>query len=139
MSIYRLKGTAGQVINQTWSLDEKALIGSDPICAIHVESESIAPQHAELEVGQGSIRIRSLSGDAAVFLNGAETSDASLFSGDEIRIGTCRWLVQAPGLRPEKVLTEQAVRRRVNLAPWLIAGGLSALGLLAWWLGYLPF
>lgn len=139
MSIYRLKGTAGQVTNQVWPLEQKVVIGSDPQCEIHIESESIAPRHAELEVGDGSIGIRSLADDAELFLNGAEITTASLGSGDEIRIGTCRWLVQAPGLRPQKVLTEEAVRRRVNLMPWLIAGGLSALGLLAWWLGYLPF
>ncbi|HKJ18906.1 MAG TPA: FHA domain-containing protein [Xanthomonadales bacterium] len=139
MSVYRLKGTAGQVTNKAWPLEQKVVIGSDTGCDIHVESESIAPRHAELEVGEGSISIRALADDAALFLNGAEIRTASLGSGDEIRIGTCRWLLQAPGLRPQKVLTEEAVRRRVNLMPWLIAGGLSALGLLAWWLGYLPF
>jgi hypothetical protein len=139
MTKYRLKGTAGQVTNQTWPLEGKILIGSDPQCAIHVESEATAPQHAEIEVGENRISLRLLGDGGGLFLNGEKIEEASLSSGDEIRIGGCRWLLQAPGLRPERVLTDEAVRRRVNLIPWVIAGGLSALGLLAWWLGYLPF
>jgi hypothetical protein len=66
-----------------------------------------------------------------------------LNSGDEIRLGACRWVLQAPGLRPEKVLTEQAVKQRSRLMPWLLVGALLAAAAvaatLAWQRGLLPF
>jgi hypothetical protein len=139
MSLFRLKGASGPVINRTWELEERAVIGRSPNCAIHIESEAVASRHAELEVANGRVTLRLLERGGELFLNGAAVTESSLASGDEIRIGSCRWLMQAPGLKPEKILTEAAVRRRIRLLPWLIAGGLSALGLLAWWLGFLPF
>ena len=139
MSTFRLKGTSGRVINQGWPLEGKVVIGSAEDCEIRVHSESVAPRHAALEVKGGQVTLRLLAEDGELHLNGEPVEQAPLVSGDEIRIGDCRWLLQAPGLKPERVLTETAVRRRVRLLPWVIAGGLSALALLAWRLGYLPF
>ena len=115
------------------------LIGSDFECTIRVDNEAIAPRHAQLEVSEDSIKLRRLTDSGTLFVNGKAIEESELSSGDEIRIGGCRWLLQAPGLRPVKVLTEEAVRRRVRLLPWLIAGGLMAMGLLAWKMGFLPF
>lgn len=139
MSLFRLKGTSGPVINESWELGERAVIGSDEECDVRVESETVAPRHAELEVQGGQVMLRLLEDGGELHLNGQAVMETPLVSGDEIRIGPCRWLLQAPGLKPERVLTEQAVRHRVRLIPWLIVGGLSALALLAWRLGYLPF
>jgi pSer/pThr/pTyr-binding forkhead associated (FHA) protein len=138
MSTFQLKGTSGRVINQSWPLEESAVIGSSEACEIQVDSDTVAPRHAALEVAVGQVNLRLLAGGGELFLNGEAVEQAALFSGDEIRIGSSRWLLQAPGLRPERVLTEKAVRRRVRLLPWLIAGGVSALVLLAWRLGYIP-
>jgi hypothetical protein len=139
MSHYRLKGTSGAVINQAWSLEDRAVIGSAEGCAVRVESDTVAPRHAEVRASNGRLVLSRLGDDAELYVNGEAVTEAELASGDEIRIGNCRWLLQAPGLKPEKVLTEAAVRRRVRLLPWVIAGGLSALALLAWRLGWLPF
>ncbi len=139
MIFYRLKGTSGAVANEAWDLQQQTVIGSAPDCAIVLQGESVAPRHAELEVEDGTIALRLLEEGAELFVNGKAVTEAVLFSGDEIRIANCRWLVQAPGMKPERVLTEAAVRRRVRMLPWLIAGGLSALALLAWRLGWLPF
>ena len=139
MAIYRLKGTSGAVANQAWSLEDKAVIGSAPDCAVQVDGDVVAPQHAELTVGDRTISLRVLETGAEVHVNGVSVVTGELASGDEIRIGNCRWLLQAPGLKPERVLTEEAVRRRPSLVPWLIAGVLATLAVLAWWLGLMPF
>lgn len=139
MTLYRLKGTSGQVVNQAWNLEEETVIGSDASCDVRVDGETIAPRHAELAIGDSVIHLRLLEDGAQLSVNGENVTEAALVSGDEIRIGTCRWLLQAPGLKPQKVLTETAVRRRRPMWPWWLAGGLSALALLAWRLGYLPF
>lgn len=139
MAVYRLKGTAGLVTNKSWSLEGEVVIGSDPEAPIHVDAESTAPRHAVLMVAEDQISLKLLAKDGELFLNGAEVEEAMLNSGDEIRVGGCRWMLQAPGLRPQKVLTDEAVRQRTNWIPWVIAGGLTGLGALAWWFGYLPF
>ena len=72
-----------------------------------------------------------------VRVNGEAVREASLSSGDEIQIGVCRWLLQAPGLKPQRVLTEVAVRPQRALWPWLLviaAGGLAAV---AWQYGWI--
>ena len=58
MSKFRLKGTAGPVSNETWTLDQRMLIGSDFECTIRVDNEAIAPRHAQLEVSEDSIKQR---------------------------------------------------------------------------------
>ena len=60
-------------------------------------------------------------------------------SGDEIRIANCRFVLQAPGLRPDKVLTAEATRPRRAYLPWLIVGGLLAAAAAAWYSGLLSF
>lgn len=139
MSPYRLKGTSGAVANQAWDLEQRLVIGTASGCDIQVPGEAVAPRHAVLEVDDGQIRLRLVEDGAELYLNGAPVREAALSGGDEIRIGNCRWLMQASGLKPEKVLTEDAVRRRVSPLPWLIVAGLLVLALAAWRLGYLTF
>jgi predicted component of type VI protein secretion system len=139
MNIYRLKGTSGSVINQSWTLAERNVVGSGSECEIRIESDAFASAHAVVEIRDGRIIVRRLEDGGEVLVNGESIHEKGLDSGDEIRIGNCRWMLQAPGLKPEKVLTEEAVRRRSSFLPWMIVGILSALALLAWKLGYLPF
>ena len=138
-AVYRLKGTAGTVTNQAWPLEGQVVIGSDAGALIQASGDAIAPRHAELTVTDGEIRLALLESGAELFLNGKPVEESLLASGDEIRIGGCRWMLQAPGLRPQKVLTEDAVKQRFNWVPWLVAAGLVGLGALAWWQEYLPF
>ena len=70
-------------------------------------------------------------------LNGERVIESQLGSGDEIRIGTCRMLLQAPGLRPERILTAEVVKKttrrwpRVLLWTSLLAGA-TAVAVLKW-------
>lgn len=140
MSNYRLKGASGPVINQAFPLGADNVIGRADDCDLRLDADGVAPRHAEIrEVDGGGLVLRNLATDAETLLNGEAVDRASLTSGDEIRIANCRWVLQAPGLRPEKVLTEDAVRQRRSLVPWLIVGGLIAAGTVAWYRGMLPF
>lgn len=139
MSTYRLKGASGAVINQAFTLSAKTSIGSGPDCDLRVESEGIAPRHAEIIEENGALLLKNLDSSAKTLLNGEAVSEVLLSSGDEIRIANCRWVLQAPGLRPERVLTGQAVQAKRSYLPWLIAGALVAAGALAWYRGWLPF
>ena len=105
-----------------------------------VDQEGVAGRHAEISVvEEGGLQILSLDPGSDILLNGEAVQQASLASGDEIRIANCRWVLQAPGLRPEKVLTDAAIKPRRSLVPWLVVGGLVAAAALAWYTGQLPF
>ena len=84
-------------------------------------------------------RRRRLDPAVEVQLNGQAVETAALASGDEIRIGNCRFVLQAPGLRPETVLTAEAIGRQRAYLPWLIVAGLLAAAAASWYAGLLNF
>ena len=140
MSIYRLKGASGAVINQSHTLGARTLIGRADDCDLRVDQEGVASRHAEvIEDGHGGLVLNHLADGFETTLNGEAVRTATLASGDEIRIANCRWVLQAPGLRPEKVLTEEAVRSRRGWVPWAIVAGLLGAAAAAWYFGLLPF
>ena len=140
MSIYRLKGASGAVINQSHTLRAKTLIGRADDCDLRIDQEGVAPRHAEIvQNEQGGLMLTHVAPDNETLLNGEAVQQASLGSGDEIRIANCRFVLQAPGLRPEKVLTEQAVAERRGWMPWVIVAGLPGAAAAAWHFGLLEF
>lgn len=139
MGTYRLKGASGAVINQSFTLGERTLIGRADDCDLRVDQEGVAGRHAEIVEEQGGLTLRRLDAASELVLNGEPVQETSLASGDEIRIANCRWVLQAPGLRPEKVLTDQATRARRSHLPWLIPLLLVGAAAVAWYHGLLPF
>jgi len=139
MSTYRLKGASGAVINQFFELGNRTLIGSAEECDVRIDSDGTSMQHAEIIEQDGALILRNLASPGATLLNGEPVEQASLGSGDEIRIANCRWVLQAPGLRPQKLLTKDAVQRKRSQLPWLIVVGLLAAAALVWHRGWLPF
>jgi len=140
MNVYRLKGASGKVANRSFQLGKRTVIGRSTACELQLEEEKIAPQHAEIKLeANGELVLRQLDRAFETLVNGSPVETASLASGDEIRIGSCRWVLQAPGLRPQRVLTEDAVKHKQSALPWLIVLLLIASAALAWQRGWLPF
>jgi len=138
MSHYKLKGTSGSVINQSFPFKESMVLGSSPDCDVRIDEPGVASRHAEIRLLDGkSLQLRDLGSETGTLLNGVAVGETLLGSGDEIRIGTCRWMLQAPGLRPERVLTAEAVSEPASRWPRaLLWTGLAAAGAAAavWWL-----
>jgi hypothetical protein len=140
VSIYRLKGASGAVINQSHTLGKRTVIGRTDDCDLRIDQDGVAGRHAEIvDDGQGGLTLTHLAPDHETLLNGEAVKTAALGSGDEIRIANCRWVLQAPGLRPEKVLTEQAVAKRRGWIPWVVVAALLGAAGAAWYFGLLPF
>lgn len=138
MTKYRLKGTSGALINQSFPLAGKLLIGSADDCDIRMKHDSVAAHHAEILLSEdGGVHIRNLDSDCETLVNGVAVANQDLSGGDEIQIGNCRLMLQAPGLRPERVLDTDAIQAPARHWPWLLAALLAAAGIMAWQYGFL--
>ena len=138
MSHYKLKGTSGSVINRSFPFGESIVLGSSPDCDVTLDEPGVAARHAEIRLVEGgALLLKDLGSDTGTLLNGESVSETGLASGDEIRIGTCRWMLQAPGLRPERVLTTEVVDKRSRVWPrvlvWTsLAAAAGAVAVLKW-------
>lgn len=139
MSTYRLKGASGAVINQSFALGARTVIGRADDCDLRLDQDGVAARHAGIDQAEGGLILSRLDPAAEVLLNGQAVERAELSSGDEIRIANCRFVLQAPGLRPHKVLTPAAIRPQHRYLPWLIVAALLAAAAAAWRSGLLPF
>jgi len=112
MSHYKLKGTSGSVINQSFPFGDSIVLGSSADCDVQLDEPDVSARHAEIRLLDGnSLLLKDLDSETGTLLNGEPVIETLLGSGDEIRIGTCRWMLQAPGLRPERGLTADVVRQ----------------------------
>lgn len=138
MSTYRLKGTAGPALNQTFPLAGRLLIGSGPDCEVRLEQGDVAARHAEVRLTDaGSVVLRNLDPGRQTLLNGAPVEEAELGSGDEIRVGQSRWMLQAPGLRPDRILSPAAATP-ARRWPWWVLAALAAAAALGAYRGWWP-
>lgn len=121
MSVYKLKGTSGSVINQSFPFQDLIVLGSSSDCDIQLDEPGVASRHAEIRLlDDKALQLKDLGSEAGTLLNGEAVTETLLGSGDEIRIGTCRWMLQAPGLRPERVLTADVVGKPVRRWPRIL-------------------
>ena len=148
MSVYKLKGTSGSVINQSFPFGSSLLIGSSSDCDVQLDEPGVSARHAEITlINDNALQLKDLASETGTLLNGEAVIETLLGSGDEIRIGTCRLMLQAPGLRPERVLTGDVVvkpmRRWPRVLAWSIvaatAAGVAVLKFKPEWLsGLMP-
>ena len=138
MSVYRLKGSSGLVANQTFHLVEKLVIGRADDCDIRVDDNNVQAHQAEVILSpEGHVVVADLSNSGGVKINGEVISREQLVSGDEIRVGNCRLMLQAPGLRPKRVLDGEAIQPNRRHWPWLLIIALGGLAFLAYKNGWL--
>ena len=139
MTTYRLKGTSGAVLNQSFPLEGEQRLGPGTGNDIHVEGEGDSAWASVTVLDDGSVRLVALGGEA-VTVNGEAVKEIRLAGGDEVRVGRSRFILQAPGLRPERVLTEEATKPKRSAWVWWVAAGVlaGAAAGVAWWQGWLP-
>ena len=138
MTKFQIKATSAELAGQKWPLAGTLVLGSDISCEIILQGESVAPQHAQLITTTTSVTLEALQGE--VLVNGVPTGTVALGSGDEIRLGKHRFMLQAPGLRPQRVL-QDIPQEKSNTGFW-VAMALAAVAgsaLVVWQQGLLPF
>ncbi|MFW5815927.1 MAG: FHA domain-containing protein [Wenzhouxiangella sp.] len=123
---FRLKAASGPRTGEAFELDDDTRIGSGPSSQIRLDG--IADEHARIRFDGDRL---TLEASAETHVNGDPVTSRALKSGDEIRLGPNRFVLQAPGLRPPSVLSET---ERRGLSPWAwvaIGAAAAASGLAA--------
>ena len=126
---YRLKTASGPQTGQTFDLGETTLLGSEEVADVRLDA--LETEHARI-VRRDDGLVLEAHGEARV--NGENVKTVALQSGDEIQFGACRFVLQAPGLKPARVLDKAEPESGINWKAAL-AGGLISLGggVAAWW------
>lgn len=130
--MYRLKAASGPLTGQTYDIGDGLLLGSDE--AADIRDPNLAPRHAEIRPEGGGLLLRA---EGPVEINGEIVERHVLESGDEIRVETLRFVLQAPGLKPARVLEPVAPKRSgPGLVVWVAAALAAAAAATAgwWWL-----
>ena len=125
---FRLKAASGPHTGQTFELAESdTVIGSAGDADIAIDG--LLEQHARITF-DGEVLMLEAADQA--WVNGEPVARQPLKSGDEVRLGEYRFVLQAPGLRPPSVLRE--VEQRPGISPWtwvaiaaVAAGGFIAV------------
>lgn len=73
---------------------ERVLVGRDPACDVVIDDKSVSRRHAALERrGSGFVVVDQGSANGS-FVNGEQVSEASLYDGQELRLGMVPFRVQ---------------------------------------------
>jgi pSer/pThr/pTyr-binding forkhead associated (FHA) protein len=128
---FRLKAASGPNTGKNFPLEENTSIGSAGDADIRLEG--LLDRHARI-IYNGETLMLELAGKA--WVNGEPVTRRPLQSGDEIRFGEHRFVLQAPGLRPPSVLKDAGPRKSrawlwVSLGV-IAAGGLAAAAYFYW-------
>ncbi|MGK7295531.1 MAG: FHA domain-containing protein [Candidatus Wenzhouxiangella sp. M2_3B_020] len=125
---YRLKAASGELTGRTFDLGETTAIGSSDDCDVRLDG--LDREHARIVRRDGGLVLEA-TGEARV--NGAVVREQALESGDELQVGAQRFVLQAPGLKPARVL-DRVPERRTGSWKWLVAvGAAAAAGAAGWW------
>lgn len=129
---FRLKVASGPLTGQTFDLGvERTRIGGGS--DMDVVLDSLSDEHALIEKKDDGLVLAPM-GESRVFLNGEPIQQPTgLQSGDEIRLGELRLVLQAPGLKPQRILHQVPSKPTV---PWARVA-LGALLVVAITFGYL--
>lgn len=125
---FRLKGASGSVTGQTFALDVDTAIGSGGEADVQVDG--LMERHARI-VFDGDVLMLEAVDQA--WVNGEPVKRQPLKSGDEIRLGEQRFVLQAPGLRPPSVLNQTREKTPSRTWIWLLAASAAAAAAAASW------
>ena len=119
---FRLKAASGPRTGESFDLaDDDTSIGSAAGADISVDG--LLEQHARIVFDGETLMLEAVD---QTWINGQPVTRQPLKSGDEIRLGGTRFVLQAPGLRPPSVLQQT---ERQGVSPWTwVAIGAVAIG-----------
>lgn len=93
-----LRVTSGPLSGNRFTVGRDGLrIGRDPAsCQVVLSEAAVSREHAVIRAEGGALSIRNLSGTNPTFVNDRAIQEATLSSGDRVRIGDSVFSVEAP-------------------------------------------
>lgn len=139
MHKFQLNAASSALLGRSWAIEEETLIGSSERCQVQISADGVSERHAKVLLAEGRLSIEDLHSATGTWVNGERVVQTSLASGDEIRIGPHRLLVQAPGLRPQRLIRPQVQQRGSQAWIGWLAALLAVLVAAAWYYQLPPF
>jgi pSer/pThr/pTyr-binding forkhead associated (FHA) protein len=91
-----LRGVGGLNHGRCFTLDAPRVIGRAPGCDVRIDGPAAAERHALLEPQAGGIALHDLGSPEGSLVNGYPVRHAWLQPGDQLVIGTHRFVIEAP-------------------------------------------
>lgn len=120
---FQLKGASGEITGRPFELSDDTLLGSGD--EVDIRLDGLQDRHARIVYEDEILRLESVG---ECWVNGQPVTRKPLESGDELRLGAHRFVLQAPGLKPPRVLEAQSGRRPGRWF-WLVIAALAAAGI----------
>lgn len=126
---YRLKGASGPMTGRTFDIGDGVSIGS--AADADIRGDELLARHARIRVDDEAL---VLEAEGPVEVNGEVVRRRALESGDELRFETLRFVLQAPGLKPARVLEPVEAKGAGSRLGWVLAAAAAAAsGAAGWW------
>jgi pSer/pThr/pTyr-binding forkhead associated (FHA) protein len=97
-----LRGVSGSTFGTNFPLYGTTLIGRHSECEICLPADEVSRKHAKLQVTVDGLFVEDLGSANGSFVNGKRVRQSKLEPGDELKLDTVRFLVQAPGMDTSK-------------------------------------
>jgi len=114
---YALRCLNGPCFGKQYLIAKPLVIGRAPECDIVVDLSEISRRHAQLRPTAGGVIVEDLGSSNGLWINDRQVVRGALQAGDELRLGTGRFVMETPGHAPPMPRRPQATpaaKRR----PW---------------------
>lgn len=95
---WALRSDSELLADQFYSLGGETVIGRGSECEIAIDDALLSRRHVRISLSSGadSLTLRDLGSANGTFVNGVRVADAALTPGDELRLGSRRFIVVGP-------------------------------------------
>ena len=94
----QLTSKSGPTKGQAWPLvPGKITVGRESKCEITIKDPLVSRKHCEIDVFNGTARVKDLGSSNATFVNGDSIDTADLSPGDELSVGNAVFIVSRVG------------------------------------------
>lgn len=93
-----LRGLSGHWFGRSLPLGSARVLGRGAGSDARLEGAGVQERHAQIDIEDGAVVLRTLSPGALVRVNGHAVRGAVLSPGDQIELGDQRFVLEAPGL-----------------------------------------
>jgi len=128
-----LRGVSGSTFGKHFPIHGDTVIGRHSECDICLPADEISRKHARVQIEADGLYVEDMGSANGTFVNGKRVKKARLEPGDELKLDTVRFLIQAPGVetppKPQDVtptqeskVTEEDVEEAGSSSPvkWIV-------------------